>query len=361
MISTFNGKIVFVRKVIKTKLSSLSHDQRTWIIEMIKKALVGVVLSQFLFTLNLVWAGDWEDKWDMPLAYSASNYHTEIAAEFAATITEATGGKLLIATYPNGTLYKGDEIYEAVQSGKAPIGERLISALGPEHPVFEIDVLPFLVSDFSDAKKLYLTTKPVLEEVLERSGVKLLYTVPWPPQGLYTMKPVNSISEMKGIKFRAYNVATSRLAEKLGAVPTKIEAKFLSKAFETGKTESMISSSATGYDRKLWSYVSHWYDVSAWVPKNMVFVNLAAWNQLDADYQSIILEAAATAEATGWTTAEELSDWYESKLIENGMKVIPPSDNLNTEFMAIGDDIMKEWWSRADELDRATIKAYQSK
>ncbi len=328
---------------------------------MIKKVLVGVALSQFLFIFNFAWAEKWEQKWDMPLAYSASNYHTEIAAEFAATVTKATEGKLLIATYPNGTLYKGDEIYEAVQTGQAPIGERLISALGPAHPIFEIDVLPFLVSDFSDAKKLYLATKPVMEKVLERSGVKLLYTVPWPPQGLYTMKPVNSISDMKGMKFRAYNVATSRLAEMLGAVPTKIEARRLAKAFETGEAESMISSSATGYDRKLWSYVSHWYDVNAWIPKNMVFVNMATWNRLDANFQSIILEAAAAAENKGWAKAEELSDWYESKLSENGMKVILPGNNLNAEFMAIGEDIMKEWQSRAGELEKETIEAYKSK
>ncbi len=324
---------------------------------MIKKIIFGLFLCHFLFTVKMAWA----EKWDMPLAYSASNYHSEIAANFAAMVTEATEGQLTIVTHPNGSLYKGDEIYEAVQMGNVPIGERLISALGPEHPIFEIDVLPFLVDDFDDARQLYWVTKPVIELILARSGVKLLYSVPWPPQGLYTMKPVQSITDLKGIKFRAYNAATSRLAELMGALPTKIEAEDIAIAFESGTAEGMISSSATGYDRALWTYVSHWYDVSAWIPKNMVIVNQVAWNRLDTDTQTIVLEAAAAAETAGWTKAEELSDWYETQLSQNGMKVAPPSQNLNAEFMTIGEVMMREWLSRADEMAKAAIEAYQSK
>ncbi len=320
------------------------------------KTAFGMFISCSLFAMNLAGA----EKWDMPLAYSASNYHTQIAAEFAAAVTEATQGELEIVTHPNGSLYKGSEIYEAVQTGKAPIGERLISALGAVHPIFEIDVLPFLVDDFDDARKLYSVTRSIIESRLEQSGLILLYAVPWPPQGLYTKQPINGVDDMKGTLFRAYNDSTSRLAVLMGAMPTNIEEVGISEAFASGMAESMISSSATGYDRKIWEYVSHWYDVHAWIPKNMVFANREAWNRLDADTRATILDAALAAETAGWATAQELSEWYKANLVANGMAVLPASDRLKADLVSIGKTMMLEWLSRADEIDKAAIEAYHS-
>lgn len=300
------------------------------------------------------------EKWDMPLAYAASNYHSENAAMFAAAVTQATGGKLEIVAHPGGSLFKGGEIYRAVRTGQAPIGERLISALGNEDPLFEIDALPFLATSFDGAMKLYKASKPKLEEILDKNNLKLLYAVPWPPQGLYVKNPVNSAADMKGVKFRAYNAATSRLADLMGAVPTKIEAAELSQAFATGVADSMISSGSTGYDRKIWEHVKYWYDVQAWLPKNMVVVNKDAWSGLDAATQGIVLGAAAMAERAGWAKARELSDWYKEQLAANGMVVGPPGDQLKADFQKIGETMTKEWLDRAGDAGKAVIDSYKA-
>lgn len=299
------------------------------------------------------------EKWDMPLAYSATNYHSENAAQFAKDVTAATGGKLEIVTHASGSLFKGGEIFRAVRTGQAPIGERLISALGNEDAIFEIDALPFLATSFGAAKRLYDASKPAMEEILKVKGVKLLYAVPWPPQGLYVKKEVNSAADMKGVKFRAYNAATSRLAQLMGAVPTKIEAAELSQAFATGVAESMISSGSTGYDRKIWEHVKYWYDTQAWLPKNMVIVNIEAWNALDADTQRIVEDAASVAEIRGWGKAIELADWYKEQLAKNGMTVGPAGDQLAADFRAIGETMMKEWLERAGDKGKSVIDAYQ--
>ncbi len=301
-----------------------------------------------------------EEKWDMPLAYSATNYHSENATKFAEAVTAATGGKLKIVTHPGGSLFKGGEIFRAIRTGQAPIGERLVSALGNEDPIFEIDALPFLATSFEDAKKLYKASRPRMEEVLDEKGLKLLYAVPWPPQGLYSIKPIKAAADMKGLEFRAYNAATSRLAQLMGAVPAKIEAAELSQAFATGKAKSMISSGSTGYDRKIWEHVKYWYDVQAWLPKNMVIVNKEAWGKLDAATQKIVLEESAKAEDAGWAKAEELADWYKKKLAENGMTVEGPSDQLKSDFEAIGTTMTDEWLKKAGDKGKAVVDAYKA-
>ncbi len=300
------------------------------------------------------------EKWDMPLAYAASNYHSENAAQFAEEVTKASGGELEIVAHPGGSLFGGGEIYRAVRTGQAPIGERLISALGNENPLFEVDALPFLATSFDDSWKLYQASKPQLEKTLDEAGLMLLYTVPWPPQGLYNKNPVNEAADMKGVKFRAYNAATSRLAELMGAVPTKIEAAELSQAFATGVADSMISSGSTGYDRKIWEHVKYWYDVQAWLPKNMVVVNKAAWEGLDPKLQKVVLDAAAAAEERGWNKARELSDWYKEKLAENGMVVEAPSAKLKADFEEIGATMTKEWLERAGDNGKSVIDAYKA-
>jgi TRAP-type C4-dicarboxylate transport system substrate-binding protein len=319
------------------------------------KSLAGAAVALGLSS-NLALA----EKWDMPLAYPATNYHSETAAEFANDVTAATGGAIDIVTHPNGSLFKGDEIFRAVRTGQAPIGERLISALGNEHPLFEIDSIPFLATSFADARKLYDASRPALEKVLGEMGLKFLYAVPWPPQGLYVKTPIATAGDMGGVKFRAYNAATERLAELMGAVPTKIEAAELTQAFATGTVDSMISSGATGYDSKLWEHVDYWYDVQAWLPKNMVIVNLDAWNALDAGTQQILTEKAAAAEERGWAKAEELSNWYKTELANQGMNIEEPSPELSAGFKDIGETMMNEWLEKAGDIGREVIEAYRA-
>jgi TRAP-type transport system periplasmic protein len=299
------------------------------------------------------------EKWDMPLAYPATNYHSETAAGFAKGVTDATGGEIEIVTHPGGSLFKGDEIFRAVRAGQAPIGERLISALSNEDPVFAVDALPFLATSFDEAWNLYQASKPTMEAILQDKGVKLLYAVAWPPQGLYTVNPVTKIADMNGVKFRAYNASTTRLAELMGAVPTQIEAADIGQAFATGVADSMISSGSTGYDMKIWEYVKYWYDTQAWLPKNMVIINLDTWNGLDEKTQAIILEQAGKAEEAGWAKARELADWYKVELAKNGMTVEPPSPELATGFKEIGGKMTEEWLVDSGDNGTAIIEAYK--
>ncbi|MCR9257142.1 MAG: TRAP transporter substrate-binding protein [Alphaproteobacteria bacterium] len=301
------------------------------------------------------------EKWDMPLAYSATNYHSQIAAEFAAEVTEKTGGKLEIVTHPSGSLFGGAEIFSAVRRGLAPIGERLVSALSNENPIYEMDSIPFLATSFPEAKALYAAQKPALTKLLDDANLVFLYSGPWPPQGFYSKVQAGSKAELKGLKFRAYNATTSRVAELMGMLPTKIEAAELSQAFATGVAESMISSGSTGYDRKLWEHVDYFYDVRAWLPRNMVFVNKDAWEGLDEATQGIILDAAATAESKVWAKSEELADYYLEQFTKEGMTVGDAPAGLKADFQAAGQVLLDEWKEKAGDDGAALLAEYEAK
>ena len=179
-----------------------------------------------------------QTKWDLPAAYPASNFHTENLAQFAGDVEKSSAGKLKIQVHANASLFKANEIKRAVQSGQAPIGEVLLVNFENENPVYGADGLPFLATSYAEARKLAAAQKPVLDRLLAAQGMKLLYTVAWPPQGIYVNKELSSVADMRGLKWRAYSPATAKIAELIGAQPVTIQAAELSQALATGVVES---------------------------------------------------------------------------------------------------------------------------
>lgn len=300
------------------------------------------------------------EKWDMPMAYSASNYHSAVGAEFAECVTTGTGGEIEIVTHPSGALFPGAQIKRAIQTGQVPIGERLLSGHQNENPIFGFDSIPFLATSFEDSAKLWEAAEPAIDKVLADQNLTLLYSVPWPPQGLYFRDEVNSVADMEGVKFRSYNNATSRLAELTGMLPVTIEAAEVSQAFATGVADSMISSGATGYDRKVWESLSYFYEVDAWLPRNYVMVNSEVWGNTSDANKAVIEGCAGLAEYAGWWRAKEYTGFTVQGLADGGMTVAPPSDTLRAELKAIGDTMTAEWLEAAGEDGQAIVDAFRS-
>ena len=300
------------------------------------------------------------EKWDMALAYGASNFHSANATEFAKNVSDKSGGKLTIVTHPGGSLYKGGEIFRAVRTGQAQIGERFMSALGKEDPLLEVDSQPFLATSYDDAMDLYQASKPEIVKGLDSKGLVFLYAVPWPAQGLYSKKEINSIADLKGLKFRAYNSATIRIAELTGMAPTKIEAAEISQAFSTGAVESMITSPTTGKNKKIWENgVKYFYDIAAWFPKNMVIVNKDAWNQLDSATQKLVMMEASKAEKKGWALSKKGNKDDKKALADAGMKVGKVNAELKKHFENVGATMSKEWADRAGSRGQGVLAAYK--
>lgn len=299
-----------------------------------------------------------QTKWDMPTPYGDSNFHTMNIAEFAKDVSDKTGGSLTIQIHSAGSLFKHPEIKNAVRKGLAPIGEVLVSRLSNEDPVFGVDSVPFVATSYDAAWKLYQASKPALEMKLGEQGLQLLFAVPWPPQGIYAKKDINTIDDLKGLKFRAYNASTERIAQLAGAVPTQVEVPDLPTAFSTGRVEAMITSPSTGANSKAWDYLDHYYDAQAWLPKNMAIVNKKAFDALSDAEKAAVLEAAATAETRGWEASKAETAEKTQMLKDNGIAVAAPSDALQASLKEIGATMVAEWQDSAGDDGKAIIEAY---
>jgi len=300
-------------------------------------------------------------KWDLPAAYPATNFHTENLVQFASDVAKATGGKLTINVHANASLFKANEIKRAVQSGQAQLGEILLVNYENENSIFGIDGVPFLATSYAQSKKLSLAQKPLLEKLLQSQGLRLLFAVAWPPQGIYVNKEINSVADMKGLKWRAYSPATAKIAELINAQPVTIQAAELSQALATGVVNSYISSGSTGYDTKTYESIKYFYDTQAWLPKNAVIVNEKSFDALDKASQEAVLKAAQEAENRGWAVSQEKNNWYLNALSEKGMKIMKPSAQLMTDLKQVGQTMLANWEKNAGADGSALIASFNKK
>jgi TRAP-type C4-dicarboxylate transport system substrate-binding protein len=300
------------------------------------------------------------ENWDMPMAYSATNFHSEHGVIFAEKVKEYTNGGMNITVHPGGSLFKGGEIKRAIQTGQVPIGERFMSAHANEAPILGWDNLPFLATTYEDNEKLWVAAKDKVSAALGKQNLVVLYTCPWPGQGFYFNKAVNSSADTKGVKFRSYNSATATFAEGLGMIPVQVEAAELSQALATGVAEAFISSGSTGYDRKVWEHLSHYYKANAWLPRNYVMVNKGAWDGLDADTQAALQKAGNETGAACAQKSSDLASFYFDELEKNGMKVEPATPDFLAELKAIGTKMTEDWLKEVGTDGQAILDAYKA-
>jgi len=313
--------------------------------------------------LTLIGCGDQADKskkikWDMPTPFGDAVFHTVNINQFAKDVEIATKGVMTIRVHSGASLYKHPEIKRAVRSGQVSIGETLISLAGNEDPLYQMDVLPLLATSYEQAKVLWQVSRAEIENVLSEQGLKLLFAVPWPPQGFYVNKEINSVDDIKGLKIRAYNAMLSRLVELMGGTPTTVQTPEIPQAFSTGVIDSMMTSPSTGVSSQSWDYVTHYYDFQAWLPKNMVIVNKKVFDKLPIDIQTTLLNTAKIAEERGWTMSKKETAEKTKILIDNGILVTPPSEILKTGLTEIRKQMVKEWLENVGEKGEKILDAY---
>ncbi|MES2508633.1 MAG: TRAP transporter substrate-binding protein [Pseudomonadota bacterium] len=281
--------------------------------------------------------------WKLATGYRAESFHTQNIMQFSRDVEQATSGKLRIQVHPNNTLAKLNEVSQAVQQGKAEAGETIMTSMVKEIPLAGADSIPFVVGSYSDAQRLWKLQRPGIEKHFAERGLKLLYAVPWPPQGLHSSKPIRGLADFRGTQMRTYNSTTLRIAEMLGAKPVDVAMVDVGKALSEGRMDNMITSALTGVENKVWGPIKYYYEINAWFPKNVVFVSSKAFDALKPDGRSMVLKAAAAAEARGWEASQALATSATEELRANGVKIERIPQDLDLEIKRMGEKFSREW------------------
>ena len=304
---------------------------------------IGAALAASLAGLCLAQPASTATNWKLATGYRAESFHTQNITQFAREVGAVSGGQLTIEVFPNSTLAKLADISEAVRDGKAQAGETIMTSMVKDIPIAGADTVPFVVSSYSDAQRLWKLQRPGIEKHFAERGLKLLYAVPWPPQGLHSNKPIRGLADFKGTQMRTYNATTLRIAELLGAKPVDVATADVGKALTDGRMDNMITSALTGVENKVWGQIKYYYEINAWFPKNVVFVSSKAFDALKPDVRVTVIKAAGDAEIRGWAASQALATSATEELRANGVKIerIPP--DVDAEIKRMGEKFSREW------------------
>lgn len=310
-------------------------------------------------TLSHVTTSHAQTTWKLATGYRAESFHTQNVFKFAQDVEQATAGQLKIEVHPNNTLFKLNDIRQAVQDGKAQAGETIMTSMVKDIPIAGADAIPFVVSSYDDARRMWDLQRPLIDKHFAERGLKALYAVPWPPQGLYAGAPVRSSADFKGTRMRTYNQSTIRIAEMLGATPVDVPMVEVNKALASGKMDNMITSAVTGVENQVWGQIKQYYGINAWFPKNIVFVNQKAFDALPAAVRQAVTQAAADAETRGWALSAAVAEESVGELQRKGIKVERASAELDTELKRLGERFSREWvQSVGNEANKIFIPYY---
>ncbi len=292
-------------------------------------------------------------------AYPDDNFQTQNLRQFADDVMQATAGQVSIKVHSGGKLLKSPlDIFNGVRGGKVEAGEAIMSGLVKESVLFSLDSLPFIVSGYDDAQRMWTVQRPGIEKVMAAKDLQLLYAVPWPPQNLYSKGPINSVKDFKGLSMRNYSPATERIAELIGAKPVTIQMVDLAKAIADEKLDLMITSSWTGVDTRAWSKLQYYYKVSAWIPKNMVFIQKKLFAKLNEATRKKIIDAALVAEKRGWKLSQESDQNYESQLAANKINVSTMEPYIRKYLDRIGESLARDWLKQAGSEELSILLKY---
>jgi TRAP-type C4-dicarboxylate transport system substrate-binding protein len=300
-----------------------------------------------------------QTRWQFATPYPDGNFHTRNLRQFVLDIEQGSGGRLAIQLHTNASLLRMPEIRRGVQTGQAQLGEILLSAYANEDPFFALDGIPQLVTNYDQAKRLMELSRPFIEARMTRTQLTLLYMVPWPPSGLYSQAPLDTIEALRGTRMRTFSPLTNRFATLAGATPTLVQVPEIPQAFATGVVNTMVTSAATGVDSQAWDFVRVFTPIGFTFTKNAVFMNTRAFEALPADLRDAVRAAARRAEERGWEMSRSEMVNQQNTLAQRGMQVREPTPALMDGLNRIGAQMVEEWLTTAGEDGRRVIEAYR--
>ncbi|SHK22748.1 TRAP-type C4-dicarboxylate transport system, substrate-binding protein [Roseomonas rosea] len=299
-------------------------------------------------------------RWGFATPYQDTNFHTKNVRAFVEDVQKATNGALQIQLHTNGSLLPMPQIKRGVQQGQVQLGEILISAYGNEDPFFEVDGVPLLAPSFEASVKLAQLARPYIEARFQRTGLSILYNVPWPPGGFYSNARIDSLDALRGTRFRTFNTMTNRFAALVGANPTLVQASEVPQAFATGVINGMVTSAATGVDTQAWDYCKVFTPVNFTYTNNIVFVRRRDFEALPAAQRTAVQEAAQAAQARGLEMSRAAEKEAQDTLAARGLKIEQPSQALRDGLSRISATMTEEWAAKAGEDGKKLVESYRA-
>lgn len=296
--------------------------------------------------------------WELVTPFGADSFEMRNLEQFADEISAATNGafKIVVLDAPS---MKGADIWQAVSAGRVPAGSFFLSDLGGRNPLFEVDLVPFLATNYGEAQALWDASRPFLQPLLEADGLRFVFVVAHAPRGLFANRQIWKMDDLKAMRIASEHPMMARFATLAGASPVETPAANVPQAFSAKRIDGAFASMPTGVADNLWTVVPAFFDLAIALPKSVVVFNGAAYQALAPEIQTAMLNATVTAQNRGWQASVIANNQGIDQLRAKGMTVgVAPPEVLDA-LKKFGATIEREWVQRAGAEGKAMLDDYR--
>lgn len=284
----------------------------------------------FLTTINGFAKGNPTSEKTTKLNYSwfapTTEPHTEVAYYFISEIDKRTEGRVKITYYPGGSLVKGPQAYDSVMKGITDMDFVVLAYTPSRFPLTFAWNMPLGIQSSANATRIMNETYQKFKPK-ELAGVKVLYVYGTPSCHLQTIKPVQNMTDFKGMKIRCTGIG-AEYVKLLGGVPVAMPMSQTYEALQKGVVEGTINAEGALVAWKFGELIKHEYLWSTYVVACIAVMNLDKWNVMPTDIQRVFEEVSAECvpmEIEKWVAGEVRGRKFAQK---QGMQLYQPTSEM---------------------------------
>lgn len=277
---------------------------------------------------------------------------------------ERSNGRVSVtlASWPERNL-NGPEIIRLVRSGQVEIGAAPLNTLAGDVPLLDVFDLAGLNPSLEQARRVAAAVLPEANRELERFGVRILATYPFPAQVFFCREPAASLAELRGRRIRTGGGSLNDFVSAIGAQPTGIGFPEVYAALERGVVDCAVTGTSSGNGARWYEVTRSLYTLPvAWSVSGYI-VNLAWWNRLDPAVRAFLEAQIREVEEAQWRLGAETTEdgiacntgdranCRIGRLVENRpMTVARPTDaDMQTLRATLSSAVLPGWVRRCGE------------
>ena len=299
---------------------------------------------------------------DLINEYPATAISGEADTFFADAVRRNSDGRIVIRPIPDAKSgLRSREQLKAVSEGRFALADSVGGTLGDESPAFLISSIPFVTPSIADARALYEAALPLYEHLFAERKQKLLYVVPWPPSGIWSAAPLDSVDALKRLKIRTYDQTGTDVLARVASFASIVSFSDLDPKLKAGDINAILSSGDGGAGRQMWKYLRYFADINYAVPLSFTAISLDVWAGLDDAGRAALSDAArATTERQWAALTTRLAENF-ARMRANGVTIDekPPADVIAALRTAAGASLA-DWLARAGPQARAILETYRA-
>jgi TRAP-type C4-dicarboxylate transport system substrate-binding protein len=302
---------------------------------------IGIMLLVGLLVASSISAQAKEIKLSYAGWFPASAQHSVVTKDFLREIEKRTNGKVKITYHAGGSLAPPPGVYDALLKGVANMGTVL--------PAYTPGQFPLLtIAEYPHWWHLGMIGSKVVNEAVanfkpaELNNVKVLYLYATAPLGVGTLKPVNTLDDLKGLKVRSTGISAA-LMRALGATPVSMPRSQAYEAMRKGVVDSILSTGETLLGFREFEIVKAFQPWRFYCTIMFQAMSLNTWNSLPRKVQKTIEEVSkeyALVEAIAWDHSDVMGLDYAK---EKGVVINPWTRAELAKVRAITDQVLKKY------------------